>query len=295
MGKARRKMDIDGKNICIAMKIDSHQHFWKYHPVKDAWITDEMKIIQKDFLPNDLKPLLEQNNIDGCIAVQADQSEAETLFLLELANENDFIQGVVGWVDLRAENLEERLDYFSEYKKLKGFRHIVQAEPQNDFLLREDFCKGIGKLAQYDFTYDILIKPKLLKYATAFVKKFPNQKFVIDHLAKPDLKEMDITEWGKGNREMAALENVYCKVSGIVTEADWKNWVEDDFEYCLDFVTEAFGIDRLMFGSDWPVCLLAASYQETANIVHRYFSRFTFSEQEKFWGKNAIDFYHLKK
>lgn len=275
------------------MRIDSHQHFWKYDPVKDGWITNEIKMLQRDFLPEDLKPLLQHNNIDGCVAVQADQSEAETEFLLQLANENDFIKGVVGWVDIRADNLEERLDYFSKNKKLKGFRHIVQAEPEDDFLLREDFCRGIKKLADYNFTYDILIFPKHLKAAISFVKKFPNQLFVIDHLAKPDIKNRNLEDWEKSIREIAAYENVYCKVSGMVTEADWKNWQEDDFEYCLDVVTETFGMNRLMFGSDWPVCLLAASYQETANIAHRYFTKFSVDEQEKFWSKNAIDFYHL--
>lgn len=275
------------------MRIDSHQHFWKYNPVKDAWITNEMNILQRDFLPEDLHSLLQHNNIDGCVAVQVDQSETETDFLLQLAKENDIIKGVVGWVDLRADNLEERLDYFSENKKLKGFRHIVQAEPEDDFLLREDFCNGIKKLANYDFTYDILIFPKHLKNAVAFVKKIPQQPFVIDHLSKPNFKKGDFSQWEKDIRSIASFPNVYCKISGMVTEADWKNWEENDFEYCLDVVTEAFGINRLMFGSDWPVCLLAATYQETANIVHRYYSKFSLTEQEKFWSKNAIDFYHL--
>jgi L-fuconolactonase len=154
------------------MRIDSHQHFWKYHPVKDAWISGDMKVIQRDFLPADLSPLLEKNNIDGCVAVQADQSEEETHFLLQLATENDFIKGVVGWIDLRAENLEARLEYFSQHKKLKGFRHIVQTEPKDDFMLQEDFCNGIAKLAKYNFTYDILIFPKHLQYATVLVKRF---------------------------------------------------------------------------------------------------------------------------
>jgi L-fuconolactonase len=275
------------------MRIDSHQHFWKYHPVKDAWITDDMKTIQQDFSPADLLPLLQENNIDGCVAVQADQSEAETDFLLQLADKNDFIKGVVGWVDLQAESLEERLQYFSQFKKLKGFRHIVQAEPADDFLLNNDFCKGIKQLSKYGFTYDILIFPKHLKYAAEFVKRFPQQAFVIDHLAKPNFKNGEFTEWKKGIKEIAAYPNVCCKVSGMVTEADWKNWKSEDFTYCLDTVTAAFGTNRLLFGSDWPVCMLAATYQETCNIAHRYFTQYSIDEQEKFWGKNAVDFYHL--
>ncbi|TDE28480.1 amidohydrolase [Flavobacterium ranwuense] len=275
------------------MRIDSHQHFWKYHPVKDAWISDEMKVIQRDFLPADLLPLLEAKYIDGCVSVQADQSEEETHFLLQLAKENEFVKGVVGWIDLRAENLEARLEYFSQYKKLKGFRHIVQAEPDEDFLLQEDFCMGISKLAKYNFTYDLLILPKHLPYATALVKRFPQQSFVIDHLAKPDFKQIDFAVWKKEIRVIAACPNVMCKVSGLVTEADWNNWRATDFIYCLDVITDAFGVNRLMFGSDWPVSLLAASYEELCDIVEDYFSKFSNEEQDKLWGGNAIEFYHL--
>ncbi|WP_301922566.1 amidohydrolase [Ferruginibacter sp.] len=275
------------------MRIDSHQHFWKYNPVKDAWITDDMKVLQRNFLPVDLWPLLQLNNVDGCVAVQAEQSENETDFLLQLAGENDWIKGVVGWVNLSAVNLEERLQHFSQYEKLKGFRHIVQAEPANDFLLSADFCKGIAQLSKYNFTYDILVFPRQLKYVPAFVAQFPLQDFVIDHLAKPDFINADFEEWGNAMKAVAAYPNVHCKVSGMVTEANWNTWTIEDFSYCLDVVTEAFGIDRLLFGSDWPVCLLAASYQETCNVVHRYFMQFSMEEQGKLWGKNAVDFYHL--
>ncbi|TCN59582.1 amidohydrolase [Flavobacterium circumlabens] len=275
------------------MKIDSHQHFWKYHPVKDAWISEEMKIIQQDFLPAELYSLLVKNNIDGCVAIQADQSEEETHFLLHLAQENDFILGVVGWIDFKSDTIEERLEYFSQFKKLKGFRHIVQAEVEDDFLLGEDFCNGIEKLAKYNFTFDLLITTKHLLYATAFVKRFPNHAFVIDHLAKPDFKQADFKEWEKGIKELATYSNVYCKVSGMVTEADWKNWKEEDFTYCLDIVTNTFGINRLLFGSDWPVSLLAATYKQSCNIVKDYFSKFSKEDQDKFWGRNARKFYHL--
>lgn len=273
--------------------IDSHQHFWKYNPVRDAWITENMTVIQRDFLPEDIKPLLQENGIDGCIAVQADQSEDETHFLLELAKDNDFIKGVVGWVDLRNTDLKSRLDYFSQFKKLKGFRQIVQAEPEDDFLLKDDFCKGIAQLVQYHFTYDILILPKHLPFALEFVKRFPNQKFVIDHLAKPNFKNQEYLDWEKGITAIAQFENVYCKVSGLVTEADWNKWNEFDFAYCLDVITKAFGMKRLMFGSDWPVCLLAANYKQTFQIVSNYFSNFSATEQERFWSENAIHFYNL--
>lgn len=275
------------------MKIDSHQHFWKYHPVKDAWITDAMKTIQRDFLPDDLWPLLQENGIDGCVAVQADQSEAETEFLLQLAESFDFIKGVVGWVDLRAENVEERLAHFAQFPKLKGFRHIVQSEPKDDFLLNPDFCRGVELLSAYDFTYDLLIFPRHLPVAETFVSWFPEQRFVLDHLAKPDFKTADFTTWEQGIRALAAHPNVCCKVSGMVTEADWNNWKAEDFSPCLAVLVEAFGLDRLLFGSDWPVCLLAASYGETCDIVRRYFAQFPVEAQEKLWGGNATAFYHL--
>ena len=275
------------------MKIDSHQHFWNYHPIKDAWISDAMKVIQQDFMPADLLPLLQKNDIDGCIAVQADQSETETRFLLQLAQDNDFIMGVVGWVDFRSNDIEERLQYFSQFEKLKGFRHIVQGESEDDFLLRADFCNGIAQLEKYNFTYDLLILPKHLSVATEFVKRFPKQNFVIDHLAKPNFKEANFTNWEHGIRELATYKNVFCKLSGMVTEADWENWKAEDFNYCLDVLVGNFGIERLMFGSDWPVSLLAASYEQSSAIVKNYFSKFSEEEQHKIWGGNAIKFYNL--
>lgn len=274
------------------MRIDSHQHFWNYHPVKDAWITDDMKIIQKDFLPQDLKALLDAANIDGCITVQAAQTEQETNNLLHHALEHDFIQGVVGWVDLCVNSIRERLEYFSSSLKLKGFRHIVQAEPAG-FLLRDDFANGIALLKHFDFTYDILISHSQLKEATAFVNKFPNQKFVLDHIGKPDIKNGFIKEWAKDIKQIAANENVYCKVSGMVTEHNWHTWLKEDFIQYIDIIVKEFGIKRILFGSDWPVCLLAASYKETVDIAEQYFKQFSKNEQEQFWGLNAKEFYNL--
>jgi L-fuconolactonase len=274
------------------MRIDAHQHFWKFDPVKDAWITDDMKIIQRDFMPEDLYPSLKQEGLDGCIAVQADQSENETLFLLELADKYEFIKGVVGWVDLCATDVGERLEYFSAFPKLKGFRHIVQGEPQDDFLLRKDFCQGISLLHQYDFTYDILIHPKHLKYALEFVKLFPDQPFVIDHLAKPFIREHIVDEWKTDIDAIAAISNVHCKISGMVTEADWKNWKTDDFAHYTNAVIESFGPDRIMFGSDWPVCLVAASYTQVCEIAMKQTANLSANDQKKFWGLNAERFYN---
>jgi L-fuconolactonase len=274
------------------MRIDSHQHFWNYEPVKDAWITDDMKVIQRNFLPQDLQPLLRQQGFDGCIAVQADQSEQETLFLLDLAEQFSFIKGVVGWVDLRAANVGERLEYFSTFPKLKGFRHVVQSEPQDDFLLRKDFCRGIALLRQYDFTYDILIHPRHLKYANEFVRRFPGQPFVIDHLAKPFVKEHIWEEWKKDIQTISEVPHVSCKISGMVTEADRKNWKPDDFEVYIETVLESFGPDRVMFGSDWPVCMVAAGYAQVCELLEHHTAHLSETDRAKLWGGNAQKFYH---
>jgi L-fuconolactonase len=274
-------------------KIDSHQHFWKFDPVRDSWITDDMSAIQKDFLPADLQPILEQNGFDGCVAVQADQSMEQTNFLLDLAVDNSFIKGVVGWVDLQANDIVEQLHELKNQKLLKGFRHVLQGEADRAFMLQPAFMKGIGALKQFDFTYDILIYEDQLKYIPGFVAAFPNQKFVIDHLAKPAIKSQSIDQWKQDMMSVAQHENVYCKLSGMVTEANWHNWRQDYFDPYIDVVAEAFGPNRIMFGSDWPVCLVAASYEEVIGIVEEYFSEFTADEQAQFFGLNAIEFYNL--
>lgn len=275
------------------MVIDAHQHFWHYHPVKDAWITDDMKVLQDNFLPEHLLPVLQENGVDGCVAVQADQSENETAFLLELADQHHFIRGVVGWIDLRAEDLEARLEYFKQFRALKGFRHIVQGEPDPSFLLRDDFCRGINMLARYNFTYDILVYPVQLPAVTAFVPKFPELRLVIDHLAKPYFKTGDISSWETHMRAIAQHPHVYCKLSGMVTEADWQKWEPAHFTPFLDVALEAFGPERLMFGSDWPVCKVAGTYAEVKGIIKDYISRLSETEQAGIMGGNAIRFYGL--
>lgn len=275
------------------MIIDAHQHFWQYHPVKDAWITDDMKVIQQDFLPQHLQPVLEQNNVDGCVAVQADQSEEETDFLLNLAAGHDFIKGIVGWIDLRNEALEERLAHYSQFSKLKGFRHIVQGEPDPAFIIREDFCRGIHLLSKYNFTYDILVYPVQLPAVAMFVQKFPDHRLVIDHLAKPYIKTGDVDNWAKHMRAIAQHPHVYCKLSGMITEADWNNWEPAHFAPFLEVCLEAFGPDRLLFGSDWPVCQVAGSYSQVKGIVTDFISHLSPTEQAKIMGGNAIAFYGL--
>lgn len=274
------------------MKIDSHQHFWKYDNIIDkTWITDSMLALKQDFLPETLKPLMFENGIEGCVAVQTDQTENETHYLIDLAKKHDFIKGVVGWVDFTGENIRDRLEYFSNFKIVKGFRHIVQSELQDDFLLRKDFCNGISLLRKHNFAYDILIYPKHLKYAIKFVEKFPDQKFVIDHLAKPYIKNKLVEEWKNELKFFVKYENVSCKIAGLVSEAEWNNWNILDFAIYILTVLDIFGIDRVMFGSDWPVCLAAASYSQVCEILDNNTSFLNVEEKEKLWGLNCLKFY----
>jgi len=274
--------------------IDAHQHFWKFDPVRDNWITEEMGVIRRDFMPEDLKPLLQKHALDGCVVVQSDQSDDETLFQVGNAAKHAFIKGVVGWTDLRAADVETRLSEYSQYNKLKGFRHVLQGEPDRALMLQPDFKRGIAALRKYGFTYDILIFPDQLKYSKELVAAFPDQPFVIDHIAKPGIKAGIVDGWKEDMQAIAQHENVYCKISGMVTEADWKNWKEKDFHPYLDTVVEAFGTARIMFGSDWPVCQVAGGYDKMLGIVKKYFSSFTANEQSLFFGGNAIGFYQLK-
>lgn len=274
------------------MKIDAHQHFWKFDPIRDSWIDESMKILQKDFMPTDLRPVLKANNVDGCIAVQADQSEKETEFLLNLADQNDFIKGVVGWINLCDENVEERLAHFSKHLKFKGVRHIVQAE-SDDFLLRDDFQKGISKLEKFDLIYEILIRKEQLESAITLVKKFPNQIFILDHIAKPNIKNAEIEPWKTQIKTLAKHQNVYCKVSGLVTEADLKNHQQEDFIPYLNVAFEAFGTDRLLFGSDWPVCLLGGDYKKALQVLENFMIDFSEDEKNKVMGVNALNIYTL--
>jgi L-fuconolactonase len=274
-------------------RIDSHQHFWHYDPAKHIWMDDRMKSIKRDFLPADLLPQLQKCGLDGCVAVQANQSEVENDFLLKLANENEFIKGIVGWVDLQADNITDRLSFYKQFTKIKGFRHVIHDEPDIDFMHRAGFMSGILQLKSFNYTYDLLIFPKHLPNTIELLKVFPNQAFVIDHIAKPNIKTGEIDSWMLQMKKIASFENVHCKISGMVTEADWQNWKKEDFTKYLDTIVEAFGTNRIMYGSDWPVCTLAAKYEQQYNIVKDYFSKFSPSEQDLFFGGNATKFYSL--
>ncbi|TDQ09884.1 amidohydrolase family protein [Pedobacter metabolipauper] len=276
------------------LRIDSHQHFWKYNALRDSWITDDMSMLRNDFLPQQLEPILREFNFDGCIAVQSDQSPEENAFQLENAGKHAFIKAVVGWVDLQAVNITEQLEELHQYEKLKGFRHILQSEADRSLMLKPAFMNGVSQLNQYGFTYDILILRDQLTYAAELTAKFPNQPFVLDHMAKPDVKNKSISQWKTEIRELAKRENTCCKISGMLTEADWKSWKPEDLIPYLDVVFEAFGSKRIMYGSDWPVSLLAAKYAQQLNMLQAYVTRLSKNEQQLFWGGNAAEFYNLK-
>ena len=279
--------------MAAVLKIDAHQHFWQFDPQRDSWITDEMSILKRDYLPAELGEIYQEYAIDGCVAVQASQSLGENDFLLDLAGKNDFIKGVVGWVDLQHERVEDQLAQYAESKKMKGFRHVLQGESNRALMLEPAFMRGISYLEKYGFSYDILIFPDQLSFASKLAAAFPKQRFVLDHIAKPDIKSKNIEGWKNDIKQLAENENVHCKVSGLVTEADWTSWQRDDFVSYLDVVFEAFGINRLMYGSDWPVCNLAGGYNGVVNIAENYIDQLSENEKTLFWGQNAIKFYQL--
>lgn len=273
--------------------IDSHQHFWKFDPVQFPWITDSLHLLKRDFLPSELKNVYSEHNISGCIAVQAAQTVEETRFLLSLAENNPFIQGVVGWIDLKSNSLKEDLNEFKTFEKLKGFRHILQDESDPNYIRHPDFQRGLEVIFGNGYSYDILVFPNQLKGALDTVSHFPKAHFVIDHLAKPDIKHQSISVWRDLMAEFKDFPNVLCKLSGMVTEGDWKDWKKEDFYPYMDVMMDVFGEDRLMFGSDWPVCLLAASFAEVKGVLETYLSNFPKSVQEKIWSENALKFYKI--
>lgn len=275
-------------------RIDAHQHFWEYRQLDYAWISDEMAVLQRDFLPKDLWRLLSAARFDGCVAVQARQSEAESTFLLRLAQQHDFIRGVVGWVDLHAPEANRQLQALSADPKLKGIRHIVQDEPDERFLLRPGFLEGIGLLKEYGLTYDILVYESHFPVVLQFLERFPSQPFVLDHLGKPVIEGGPTANWANGIRAMASHPNMYCKLSGLVTEAPAGKWKAESFFPFLEAALEAFGAERLMVGSDWPVCLLAAdSYGSVISIIDQFAQRLTETERAAIYGDTATQFYKL--
>jgi len=275
------------------MHIDAHQHFWVYSAREYNWIDDSMAALRRDFLPNHLKSELESNGFHGSVAVQARQTLEETRWLLELAESSPWILGVVGWVDLRSPDVRSQLKELARNPKLVGVRHIVQSEPDDRFLLQPDFLRGISALEEFDLAYDILIYTKHLPVAAEFMQRFPRQRFVLDHLAKPPIKRGDLDLWAQGIRRLAEFPNLFCKLSGLVTEADWQHWKLEQIVPYLDLAFEAFGADRLMVGSDWPVCLVAASYARWIEVVNTYLRGQKPECRDRVLGGNAQRFWQL--
>ncbi|MGD1889318.1 MAG: amidohydrolase family protein [Cyclobacteriaceae bacterium] len=274
-------------------KIDSHQHFWHYHPSTHGWINDQMSVLKQDFLPPDLATELKANNVLGCVAVQASQTLQETEWLLSLADQHSFILGIVGWVNLKSADLPNSLERLAQNPNLKGIRHVIQDEPDDDFMLDPDFIRGVNQLPKHGLTYDLLIFEHHLPVALNFLNQLHDVKVVVDHIAKPKIAQAELQPWQKNIAALARKSSSYCKISGMVTEADWQHWRYDNLVPYLDTIVEAFGPDRLMIGSDWPVCLLAAKYERIMEIVNRYFEEFSENEREQIFFKNAREFYQL--
>ena len=276
------------------MRIDAHHHLWSYNEEQYDWIDDSMAKLRHDFLPKELSRVLDDNNIDGSVVVQARQSLEETNWLLELSNHNEQIKGVVGWIDLTAEDLEDQLTRYKKHKKLVGFRHVIQAETDPHFMRNPEFINGLSLLAKHDFTFDLLIFTCQLEESIRMLNQVPELRVVIDHIAKPDLiAHKNFTDWQHGIKQLASNPTTHCKLSGMVTEADWQNWSANDFNQYLDYCFKVFGEGRLMFGSDWPVCLVAAEYSEVKAIIENFLSSFSALQQEKIFGRNAMNFYQL--
>ena len=275
------------------MIVDAHQHFWRYDPLEHSWIDESMQALRRDFLPAHLEPLIRAQGVERTIAVQASQTTAETDWLLQLAGAHEFIGGVIGWVDLQADDVDARIERVARNRKLVGIRHVVQSEPDDRFLLRPAFGRGIAALAPHRLPYDILIYPRHLAVASDFVEHFDSQTFVLDHLAKPDIRGGAIDRWARDLRRLAEHPQVWCKVSGLVTEANRASWRPRDLEPYLDVAFDCFGAGRLIAGSDWPVCTLAADYSRTMAVLRDYLERRTAEERAAVLGGNAAKVWRL--
>lgn len=277
------------------MRFDAHQHFWHYSPAEHTWMNGRMAVLKRDYLPGELQPLLASIGFDGTIAVQARQSLEETRWLLELSDRHSFIKGVVGWVDLCSPQLRGQLEGYSGHPKLVGVRHVVHDEPDDNFMLRPDFRRGIAQLREFGLTYDLLLFPRHLPVAARLVAEFPDQPFVLDHMAKPAIRGRRVSPWEEDLNRLAEFPNAFCKLSGMVTEAKWKEWRPEDFHRYLDVVIQAFGPGRVMIGSDWPVCTLSGDYVRTMGIVADYVQRFRPEIRDSILGGNCERFYGLSR
>jgi len=273
--------------------IDAHHHFWRYNPAEYDWIDASMSRLQRDFLPYDLRAEAAAAGIGGVVSVQARQTIGETAWLLDLARDDDLIKGVVGWVPLISPTVRDNLARFAAEPKFRGVRHVLQGEADDSYMLGADFNAGVRALAEFGLVYDILILERQLAPAIELVDRHPAQIFVLDHVAKPRIKDGIFEPWNRQIRELAKRPNVFCKLSGMVTEADWTAWREEQLRPYFDTVWDAFGAQRLMFGSDWPVCLVAASYGQWADVTRRILEAASESERSRFFGETAAAAYQL--
>jgi len=278
------------------MRIDAHQHFWRYHADEYGWIDDSMAALRRDFLPAESLREMAATGCDGCIAVQARQTLEETRWLLALADAHPRIAGVVGWVDLQAgaDRVRQQLAPFASHAKLVGIRHIVQSEPDDRFLLRPRVLEGLAVLPEFGLAFDLLIYERHLAVATDCVARFPGHRFVLDHLAKPNIRDGGRDVWERGIRALAAHANVFAKLSGLVTEAAWNRWTAEQIRPYLEVAFDAFGPDRLMIGSDWPDCLVSGRYARTMAVVVDYIAARPAGEQRAVLGGNAQRFWRLE-
>jgi len=274
-------------------RIDSHHHLWEFSSQEYGWINEDMGVLRHNFLPSNIYKEMAAAGISASIAVQARQTVEETRWLLDLANQNDFIKGVVGWAPLTDPNVGSVFEQLAVHPKLRAVRHVIQDEPDDNYILRSDFNRGIKELAHHNLTYDILIFERHLPQTIRFVDQHPNQKFVVDHLAKPRVKDRSLSPWREQIHELAKRPNVYCKISGLATEADLNHWTGDQLHPYIGNVLNAFTPKRVMFGSDWPVCLLALPYQRWVAIVEKMIAAFSIAEQQQFWADTAIEAYGL--
>lgn len=276
------------------MRIDAHQHFWQYDPDRHRWINDEMSAIRRDFFPGDLATILKTLQIDGTIAVQADETVVETTFLLDLAAKNDFIKAVVGWTDLHSLELEKTLYNFKGIEKLAGFRCVMQGAPDEKYLRNDLFANNLKKLAEHGYTYDLLVYHNQLPALISMTEKLPDNQMILDHVGKPDIRNNQFQTWKEQIKILAKHPGIYCKLSGMVTEADYSKWTYDDLLPYLETSAEYFGIDRICFGSDWPVCLVAGSYNKVYEVIEKFVHQLSKSDQEKIFGLNTLQFYKIK-
>jgi len=274
--------------------IDSHQHFWQVGRFDYPWMTSDLGVLYRDYLPDELGPILSRNGVTKTVLVQASNSVAESQWLLNLADDNSFIAGVVGWVDLMRPIVDTQLDELSAHPKFKGIRHLVESEPDDDWLIQPAVLSGLRQLSRYGLSYDLLVHTRHLKYVPQVVESVPDLAFVIDHLAKPPIAKNEIKQWSEELKPLASYSNVHCKLSGLVTEANWTSWKPDDLRPYVEYALELFGSDRLMFGSDYPVCLLAASYDRVLDAFQEILEPLSDADREKIFSNNAAKFYRFQ-